>query len=370
MSVRGDFGFGLETEYILVDKAFRPLWIHDLDAAALIELIDSITNTDISTQGFNIKPLHKRAGHYLLEGYTLTDSQFNALNMLPKGIEIRTPVASSYQQCIDDTTALRRRLDARLAGEGLTTTILSHHPLYKDFNAPQNYARHDYWQWALTATSTYGPDCNISVPSAILKRIDRKKLHARINYYMPALIALTLDSPLAEGNLWTIDGRIGKSLRTFRRRMFAPLYYVHNREGTWFEFKGFEMARNSDDYLGYFLLCLTMLLGKELEGTANDEQRLEQLGQIAVSGIECDTIQERAKTVLEQASSVARKYNFNDNGLDRFWQRLETTTVPADEVSAAFTKFGTVEKTLQALHHKSRPAEIVTVHPTLSLQCS
>ena len=51
---------------------------------------------------------------------------------------------------------------------------------------------------------------------------------------MPAaLIALTLDSPVAEGNLWMVDGRIGKSLRkAFRRRMFAPLYYIHNRGGT------------------------------------------------------------------------------------------------------------------------------------------
>jgi hypothetical protein len=123
-----------------------------------------------------------------------------------------------------------------------------------------------------------------------LKRIDRKTFHARMNYYMPALIALTLDSPVAEGSLWMVDGRIGKSLRTFRRRMFAPLYYIHNRGGTWFEFKGFEMARNSEDYLGYFLLCLTMLLDEQLEGTASDEERLEQLGQIAVSGIESNTI--------------------------------------------------------------------------------
>jgi len=51
----------------------------------------------------------------------------------------------------------------------------------------------------------------------LARRIDVKDLSEKVNYYVPALIALTLASPLHGGKLWRIRGRIGKSVR--RRRL-------------------------------------------------------------------------------------------------------------------------------------------------------
>ncbi|HEY9714795.1 MAG TPA: glutamate-cysteine ligase family protein [Chroococcales cyanobacterium] len=350
MQRRHEFGFGLETEYMLVDRDFEPQWIQTLNAERLFDLIDSISNADCSTDGFNQKPLHKRAGHYLIEGYTLTDDQYNAREILPKGIEIRTPKVDSFERCIDDLNLLRARLDERLQSEGLQTAVLSHHPTELELQAPPNYARYDYWQWALTATATYGPDFNISVPDSILNRIDRRRLNGRINYYMPALIGLSVDSPLKNGRLWEAGDKVGKSLRTFRRRLYAPLYYVHDRAGTWFEFKGFEMSRAPEDFCAYFLLSLTLLLDDGLTGEASDEDALNDLGFIAVDGIAGDTVRERIKTVIEHADQLADQLGFASHWLDRLHARVESNTVPADEIIAIFETTGSVPETLKKLN--------------------
>src|SRR5271169_2632449 len=146
MDARGKFGFGLEAEYLLLNNDFHPLWIEKLNAEKLFDVVHSTSNADFSTEGFNIKPLHRTAGHYIVEGYLVTDDQYDKpVQMLPKGLEIRTPVVPSFEECVCDLQLLRYRLDARLAKDGLRTAVLSHHPTELELDAPQNYARYDYW---------------------------------------------------------------------------------------------------------------------------------------------------------------------------------------------------------------------------------
>ncbi len=134
--------------------------------------------------GFNIKPLHKRANPYLIEGYYLTDDEMKPRTLLPKGIEVRTPLRSS----IEDTVAVlcRGLLNAYAAvftpDFGYYLCTISHHPTKSNFQAAPNYKRHDYWQWALTAMTTFGPDINISLPQILLEEVDQKHLNERINF--------------------------------------------------------------------------------------------------------------------------------------------------------------------------------------------
>ena len=49
---------------------------------------------------------------------------------------------------------------------------MSHHPVEDRFEGPQNKRRHDFWQWAMLAMTTYGPDVNVSLPAPLNDRLD------------------------------------------------------------------------------------------------------------------------------------------------------------------------------------------------------
>src|SRR5262249_55917383 len=118
-----------------------------------------------------------------------------------------------------------------LAELGCQAAALSFHPTQVDFKGPQNKRRHDFWQWAMEAMVTYGPDVNISLPKTLGARIDLADLNEKVNYYAPALTALTLASPLRQGDLWRIRARVGKSVRTYHRSSTAPAIEIHPDEG-------------------------------------------------------------------------------------------------------------------------------------------
>src|SRR5207244_6245650 len=117
---------------------------------------------------------------------------------------------------------LHQRLQQHLAQRGYRAAVLSFHPIEAEFSGPQNKRRHDFWQWAMEAMTTYGPDVNVSLPPDVAKQLDLDDLHARVNYYAPAVTALSLASPLYCGDLWRIRGEVGKSVRTYHRSALAP----------------------------------------------------------------------------------------------------------------------------------------------------
>lgn len=364
------FGFGIETEYLLVRQTFdektksekvTPLWIYDLNAEDLMAITDGIDTRDFNLDGLNQKPLHKSIHHYLVEGYTLSDEDMTPVSLLPKGIEARTPVFDSIEKSIDCMVALHDRLNLALAAAGMSTAIISHHPTECEFDAPRNYRRDDYWHWARTVTATYGSDFNISVPDRLAAQFDLVALDARVNYYMPALIALSLSSPIFKGQLWLADTikegrsmpgrRIGKSIRTFRRSEFAPAFYVHEKPSLRFEFKGFEMSRDTTDYHGYFLLCLALLLDETLEGKATDKERIASLRDISVTGLQSATVRARAAIVIDRAAAIGESLGLDISSLDSLWRRLETRRLPAEDIIQAFElSGGCISTTLKSLH--------------------
>jgi carboxylate-amine ligase len=201
----------------------------------------------------------------------------------------------------------------------------------------------------MEAMLTYGPDVNISLPESVSKNLDLKDLNQKINYYVPALTALTLGSPLHGGKPWRIRGRIGKSVRTYHRSAAAPAVEVHPGEGLRLELKPFEMSCSLVDYRNYFLLWLALLLDDGLQGRASDQTRIYDLGQVACQGLGAETVVERASTVLERAPQALGRWGFDCASLQRFEKRLESKRLPADDIVSTFEREQSVPGTLRNL---------------------
>ena len=222
---------------------------------------------------------------YVVEGYHLPSPEMSPRDLLPKGIEIRTPVCPSIETCLESLRVLHERMQRALGELGYRAVSLSHHPTADRFEGPQNKRRHDFWQWAMQAMTTYGPDVNVSVPVTLGWLQRAEELHAKVNYYAPALVALSLASPLYRGGLWETRGRIGKSVRTYRRSVIAPAIMLHPKEAGRLEFKAFEMTCRLNDFHAYFLLWLELLLDDGLRGRATHQDLIYDLGAVARDGL-------------------------------------------------------------------------------------
>src|SRR5262249_5915602 len=161
--------------------------------------------------GLELEPPHRKLMPYVVEGYHLPSPEMSPRDLLPKGIEIRTPVCPSIESCLESLRVLHERMQVAIAERGYRAASCAHHPTAGRFEGPQNKRRHDFWQWAMLAMTTYGPDVNVSLPPDLNERLDFADLHAKVNYYAPALTALSLASPFYLDQLWEIRGRVGKS---------------------------------------------------------------------------------------------------------------------------------------------------------------
>jgi Glutamate-cysteine ligase family 2(GCS2) len=334
------FRFGLEAEFMLADvETYRPLWHHDLTFAELNETLESIRVDDLPPlDGLDLEPPHRKLMPFAVEGYHVPAPDLSPIDLLPKGIEIRTPVCRSIGECVACFRTLHDRLQAALIEGGYGMVSLSHHPTEYTFDGPQNKRRYDFWQWAMEVMVTYGPDINVSLPGVLNGRLDATDLHAKVNYYGPAMAALTLASPLYRGGLWTIRGRVGKSIRTWRRSVIAPAIELHPHEKGRLEFKLFEATNRLADYHAYFLLWVTVLLDEGLTGRAHNQTRIYDLGAVAQFGLEVESVRERAHELLNRAPAVLERYGFDPSPLEEFRQRVDSGRLPADDIMDDFRK--------------------------------
>jgi Glutamate-cysteine ligase family 2(GCS2) len=345
------FHFGLEVEYLLVDaETFRPLWHADLSFDELNAAFEAIPIGDLPPlDGLDLEPPHRKLMPFVVEGYHLPAPELCPHEVLPKGVEIRTPVCPSIEACLECLRVLHARMQAAVGSLGYQAVTVSHHPVEDHFDGPQNKRRHDYWQWAMLAMTTYGPDVNVSLPALLNDRLDPADLHAKVNYYAPALTALTLASPFRRGGLWEVRGRIGKSFRTHRRSVIAPAIELHPEEAGRLEYKTFEATNSMSDLHAYFLLWLALLLDDGLLGRASDQSRIYDLGAVARDGLNAETVAERAAEVLDRAPSVLSARGFDPWPLGDFRHRLETGRVPADDLIDLFERQPSIPDVLRSL---------------------
>lgn len=347
---RDSFRFGIEAEYQLADaETFRPLWHRDLSFTELNDVLESIVVDDQPPlDGLELEPPHRKLMPYAVEGYHVPAPDLSPIDLLPKGIEIRTPVCSSIDECLTTLKTLHDRLEDGLSHRDYTLVSLSHHPTEHHFEGPQNKRRYDFWQWAMEVMTTCGPDINVSLPHELNNCIDVADLHRKVNYYAPALAALSLASPIYRGGLWSMRGAVGKSIRTYRRSVIAPAIELHPQENGRMEFKLFEATNQLVDYHAFILLWLTLLLDDELDGRAHNQTRIYDLGAIARIGLEAETVRERATAVLTRSPAVLEKYGFDISPLSVMQRRLETGRLPADDIIDCFRETGSLEEVLRS----------------------
>jgi Glutamate-cysteine ligase family 2(GCS2) len=283
-------------------------------------------------------------------------------DLLPKGIEIRTPVCSSIETCVESLWLLHERMQVALGELGYRAVSMSHHPTADRFEGPQNKRRHDFWQWAMQAMVTYGPDLNVSLPPELNERLDFADLHGKVNYYAPALTALSLASPFYLDRLWKIRGRVGKSIRTYRRSVIAPAIELHPQEAGRLEYKTFETSNRLEDFHAFFLLWLELLLDDGLKGRASEQTRIYDLGAVAHDGLAAETVRDRAAEVLDRAPGVLAARGFHPGPLEPFRRRLETGRVPADDLIDLYEREQSIPAVLRHLATLI-PAEVVGANP-------
>jgi carboxylate-amine ligase len=345
------FHFGIEAEYLLVDaETFRPLWYEDLEFEPLNAALEPIPVEDLlPLDGLELEPPHRKLMPFVVEGYHLPSPDLSPRDLLPKGIEIRTPVCPSIETCLESLRVLHERMQMSLSELGYRAVSMSHHPTADRFEGPQNKRRHDFWQWAMQAMVTYGPDVNVSLPPELNERLDFADLHAKVNFYAPALTALSLASPFYLGRPWKIRGRVGKSIRTYRRSVIAPAIELHPQEAGRLEYKTFETTNRLADFHAFFLLWLELLLDDGLQGRASDQTRVYDLGAVARDGLAAETVRERAAEVLDRAPEVLAAQGFDPGPLEPFRLRLETGRLPADDLIDLFEREKSIPGVLRHL---------------------
>jgi carboxylate-amine ligase len=345
------YHFGIEAEYLLVEsETFRPLWYRDLSFEVLNAALESIPVGDLPPlDGLDLEKPHRKLMPFAVEGYHVPAPDLSPIDLLPKGIEIRTPICSTIEACLECLLTQHERMQDALGELGYRAVALSHHPIEDHFEGPQNKRRHDFWQWAMLAMTTYGPDVNISLPAPLNDRLDPVDLHAKVNYYAPALTALSLASPFCREGLWGIRGRVGKSFRTHRRSVIAPAIELHPEESGRLEFKTFEMTTSLGDFHAYFLLWLALLLDEGLRGRASEATRIYDLGAVARDGLDAEAVSERAEEVLDRAPAVLAARGFNPSPLEPFRRRLDRRLLPADDLIALYEREGSLAGVLRGL---------------------
>jgi carboxylate-amine ligase len=343
-----EFGFGLETEFLLVDRTtgVAQTW-ENLSFARLNTMLEQIPFEDVGTMdGLELEAPHRKNMPFVVEGYHVPNGDFEMVDIRPKGVEIRTPVKTDLEHCLQAHTILLARLQQALAGEGLAASALSHHPSVTTFSGPQNKRRVDFWRWAMEAMLTYGPDVNVSVPADFARTLDPEDLEAKVNAYAPAMAAFSVDSPFLGGQLWRPYDQPGKSMRTWRRSVVAPAIEIHPEEDGRLEFKVFEMSHRQSDYRNYFLLFLTLLLEPSLKARASASSRIYELGAVARFGIGAAEIRERASELLLKAPQVLREWGFDSSSLRTFEDRFERRYTPADDLIARSLQGQSIEALL------------------------
>lgn len=335
-----DFQFGLEAEFILTRlNNCWPLWHQNIRFEELNSILESIDTSDFKDlKNLDLEPPHKKLMPYVVEGYHITDENMKAIDIKPKGVEIRTPVMQSLSDCLLSYEQLLIRLKQALKQSELSVAALSHHPREFHFEGPQNKRRHDFWLWAMEVMTTYGPDINVSIPSELQDKIDLKDLDRKINYYAPALSALSVASPFFKEDLWKIRGRYGKSYRMFRRSPIAPPIEVHPNEEWRLEFKVFDMANSTLDFECQFLCFLGLLLTEDLTGRADNQLRIYDLGQVSRFGLQAEDVTERLKEFFDKIQKPLNSWGFNIDCLSYFYRRMETGISPADEMIEMYEK--------------------------------
>ncbi|MBS1161347.1 MAG: Glutamate-cysteine ligase family [Proteobacteria bacterium] len=216
---------GIEFEYLMVDIAgpeagrirdFSNLpfpWI-----SAVLADKPGCDDPTLATGDLGIK-----RGYWYLEGDERfhADGRFRTLEV--KGVEIRTPPATSVDDALAKLLEIESQLAVRLGENGLGLGIVGFNPERPryDFTPPLNpweqqlRQAHRAYDGSQVSTLSYGPDINLSMPGWTAEQA--LQASRKLNHYAPYILPFSFSSPFYAGRRWT-----GSSKRTFERAGRRP----------------------------------------------------------------------------------------------------------------------------------------------------
>ncbi len=216
---------GIEFEYLIVDtagpEAGRIRDFGNLPFAWISELLADKPGRDdpeLATGDLGIK-----SGYWYLEGDERfhDDGRFRTLEV--KGVEIRTPPATSVAGALDKLLEIEAQLAATLAEHGLGLGVVGFNPERPAyvFTPPLNpweqqlRKAHRAYDGSQVSTLSYGPDINLSLPGWSAEQ--SLQASRRLNFYAPYILPFSFSSPFFAGRRWP-----GCSKRTFERAGRRP----------------------------------------------------------------------------------------------------------------------------------------------------
>jgi Glutamate-cysteine ligase family 2(GCS2) len=221
------FRYGIEHELAILhaDGSFADhtnLAFADLQAVVDALPFDPADYPDLRVGDQGIK--RKR---WYVEGFERFDSHGELVACDPKGLEIRTRIHDSVDAAVAAVRADADRLDAELAGRGLSTVAIGFNPLRSEYaiEPPLNAweVKHRTCspeeRTAYLHMSTYGPDLNLSADG--LDAAALVDVACKLTHYSPWLVPLSFSSPFRDGAPWG-----GLSARTRVRTGLRPAVMV------------------------------------------------------------------------------------------------------------------------------------------------
>jgi len=216
---------GIEFEYLIVDIAGpEPGRIRDFSNLPFSFISDLLADKpgrddpELATGDLGIK-----SGYWYLEGDERFHDNGNFRTLEVKGVEIRTPPASSVDGALAKLLEIEGQLTQTLAANGLGLGIVGFNPerpayvFAPPLNSWERQLRqqHRAYDGSPISTLSYGPDINLSMPGWSAEQA--LQASRRLNYYAPYILPFSFSSPFFAGRRWP-----GCSKRSFERAGLRP----------------------------------------------------------------------------------------------------------------------------------------------------
>jgi hypothetical protein len=303
------------------------------------------------------------------------------IECLPKGIEIRTTIHSDIQSTITELSESFHLLDSVASTCGFSPVLVSFNPSQtvfepepplNDFELKRRDASPEK-QTARIPMLTYGPDLNISVVGMPMERVI--DIGKKLTYYSPYIVPFSYSSPFYQGGLWQ-----GLSVRTFVRTGVRPavLVFVEKPEQLIqcvpsltkiaripaevgrIEFKAFDSCDDFAIYAGLLALLKGLVLEESLPGRAIiPDLIMHQLS--ALEGFNNQYIFATATEIL-QAAKTALGDDPDAEKLIPLFVLLQKRETKANELIAAFQRFGSIEDALRQTYSHQKAASCLVAN--------
>jgi hypothetical protein len=353
--------FGIEFEYLFVDRGGRMLDFGDLEyetMAALIADRPGLDDAELAKGDLGIK-----AGYWYLEGDERfgEDGRFRTLEI--KGIEIRTPPLPGVGPAVGRLLELERQLSDHLRGHDLGLGICGFNPVRAEYRCdpPLNAweralrAGHRAYDGSQVSTLSYGPDINLSFSGWTAEQnLDAVR---KLNAYAPCIVPFSFSSPFHRGSLWH-----GLSKRTYERAGLRPAVklfaapdecaryadtsaLIHParlaREVGRIEFKAFDAFLDVDVLTACCHLLAGICLATGLPGRS-EVSDVARYRRAALKGFADDAIRNGAQQVLAAAAKALDPAS--SARLAPLFEMIEAGRTPVHGLLAAYRSGGPMFK--------------------------